>query len=365
MKTLIVEKNKIRNNLDAIKAAAGKAEIIAVLKINAYGLGLQQMAELCREAGIRRFAVTEPRDAVRLRDWGFTEEEILILRSTACEEDIKLILQAGATATVGSYDAALALNGIAESQGMTCDVHIKVDTGMGRYGFLPKEIDRILSVYRYLTNLSVTGTYTHYANAFRSRKKTQAQYDTFMSVVEKIRGAGFEPGMLHASNSEALFGCKMPCLDAVRVGSALGGRIISKGDFGLQKTGRLQSEIVEVRWIPQGHPVGYGSTFVARHPTRIAVIPVGSADGYMVEKARTSFRFVDCFRGAGSLLNSWIRRKRYYVSVGGKRAPVVGHVGVSHTTIDVTDIECGPGTQVLMEVSPMFISLDIPRQYDE
>ena len=93
MKTLIVEKNKIRNNLDAIKAAAGKAEIIAVLKINAYGLGLQQMAELCREAGIRRFAVTEPRDAVRLRDWGFTEEEILILRSTACEEDIKLILE--------------------------------------------------------------------------------------------------------------------------------------------------------------------------------------------------------------------------------------------------------------------------------
>ena len=158
MKTLVVEKSKIRANLEVIKDQAGKAQVIAVLKANAYGLGLLEMAGLCREAGIRRFAVTEPEEAMRLRDWGFGEEEILVLRSTANEEEVKKILQAGATATVGSYDAALALNGLAESQGMVCDVHIKVDTGMGRYGFLPTEIDRILSVYRYLTNLNVTGT---------------------------------------------------------------------------------------------------------------------------------------------------------------------------------------------------------------
>ena len=268
MKALIVDKAKVRNNLQVIRTAAGDAQIYAVLKINAYGLGLKPMAELCREAGIRRFAVTEPEDAVRLRDWGFQEEEILILRSTACEEDIRAILKAGATATVGSYDAALALNGIAESEGVVCDVHIKVDTGMGRYGFVPGEIDRILSVYRYLGNLNVTGTYTHYANAFRSKKKTQAQYDLFLSVVDKIRAAGFEPGMLHASNSEAFFGCKMPNLDAVRIGSALGGRLISKGDFGLQRTGRLQSEIVEVRWLPKGATIGYGSAYTTRHPPR-------------------------------------------------------------------------------------------------
>ena len=203
MKTLLVEKNKIRANLETVKARAGKAQVIAVLKANAYGLGLREMAQLCREASIRRFAVTEPEDAVRLRDWGFGEEEIIVLRSTANAQEIQQILQSGATATVGSYDAALALNGLAESQGMVCDVHIKVDTGMGRYGFLPTEIDRILSVYRYLTNLNVTGTYTHYANAFKSVKKTQLQLDAFLSVVEKIRAAGFEPGMLHASNSEA------------------------------------------------------------------------------------------------------------------------------------------------------------------
>ena len=83
MKTLIVEKSKIRANLETVKERAGKAQVIAVLKANAYGLGMQEMASLCREAGIRRFAVTEPSDAVQLRDWGFGEEEIIVLRSTA------------------------------------------------------------------------------------------------------------------------------------------------------------------------------------------------------------------------------------------------------------------------------------------
>ena len=218
-------------------------------------------------------------------------------------------------------------------------------------------------MFRYLTNLNVTGTYTHYANAFKSAKKTQEQLDAFNTVVEKIRAAGFEPGMLHASNSEAMFGCKTPNLDAVRIGSALGGRVIAKGDHGLQRTGKLQSQITEVRWLPTGAPVGYGSAYVTKHPTRVAVIPVGSADGYMLEKTRTSTRFRDCIRAACSSLFSIIRKKKYYVLVGGKRAPVIGHVGVNHTTIDVTDIECAPGTTVLLDAAPLYVPASIPRQY--
>ncbi len=363
MKTLLVERNKILQNLERVKETAGKAQVIAVLKANAYGLGLREMAQLCRESAIRRFAVTEPEDALRLREWGFGEEEILVLRSTANEDEVRVLLEAGATATIGSYDSALALNGVAESQGTVCDVHIKVDTGMGRYGFLPTEIDRILSVFRYMKNLNVTGTYTHYANAFRSVKKTQEQLDRFRQVADKIREAGYEPGMLHASNSEAMFGCKLPNLDAVRIGSALGGRVIAKGDHGLQKTGRLQSRISEVRWLPSGCAVGYGSSYVTTHPTRVAVIPIGSADGFMVEKTRMLSGPKDCLRAAASCLKALIRKRRYTVLVGGKRAPVIGHVGVNHTAVDVTDIECGPGTAVLMDVAPLYVPASIPRQY--
>lgn len=363
MKVLTVETSKILHNIQRIKEASGSENIIAVLKANAYGLDMRKMASLLRQAEIRRFAVTEPDDAVLLRDWGFTDEEILILRSTACEDDINKIFKACATATIGSYDAAVTLNGIAEKDGLMCDVHIKVDTGMGRYGFDPGELERVTSVYRFMSNLNVTGMYTHYANAFRSKKKTAEQYNAFMDVVKKVRDAGFEPGLVHASNSAAVFYCKSPSLDAVRVGSAIGGRLTAKGDFQLQKVGRLESVVVEVRWLPKGHTIGYGSAYITKKPTKIAIIPVGTCDGFMVEKSRDTFRFSDCFRYSGSSFKAFLTHRRFYVNIGGRKARVLGHVGVNHTVADVTDIDCSAGTPAYFDVSPMFVPQSIERNY--
>ncbi len=363
MKVLIVEKDKIINNLDKIREKAGGVPIIAVLKANAYGLDLHQMADLLRQQGVRRFAVTEPQDAVRLRDWGCTEEEILILRSTSCAEDIKQILTACATATIGSYDAAVALNGMAEKEGVSCDVHIKIDTGMGRYGFEPSELERILSVYRFMTNLNVTGMYTHFPCAFHSRKKTLEQCNLLLDVAARVRQAGLEPGMLHAANSAGLFYCNLPVLDAVRPGSAIGGRMTCRGDYGLQKTGRLQSSVAEVRWLTKGHGIGYSSAYTTKRPTKIAIIPVGTSDGYMLEKARDSFRFGDSFRYAASSFKSFLTGKRFYVTVNGKRARVLGHVGVSHTIVDVTEMDCSPGDIAVFDVSPMFVPESVERRY--
>lgn len=363
MKVLVVEKAKILSNLERIKEASGGVPIIAVLKSNGYGLGLRQLSELLREQGVRRFAVSEPRDAVLLRDWGCTEEEILILRSTSNEEDIKQILTACATATIGSHDAAVALNGLAEKEGVTCDVHIKVDTGMGRYGFDPTELERILAVYRFMPNLNVTGLYTHFPCAFKSRKKTQAQCDVLIDIAGRIRQAGMEPGLVHAANSAALFACKLPTLDAVRPGSSIGGRMTCRGDYGLQKTGRLECAVAEVRWLPKGRTIGYGSAYTTRKPTRIAILPVGTFDGFMIEKARDSFRFVESVRYALGSLASFVRGKHFTVMINGRRARVLGHVGVNHTTVDVTDLECAPGDTAVFDVSPMFVPESIERRY--
>ncbi len=363
MKYMTVDKAKILHNLQRIQETAGTAGLIAVLKANAYGLDLRQMAQVLSDAEVRRFAVTDPLDAVQLRDWGFTEQEILVLRSTACEQDIAHILSACATATVGSYDAAVALNGIAERDGLSCDVHIKVDTGMGRYGFAPSEIERIVSVYRFMPALNVTGMYTHYANAFRNKPKTQVQHDDFRAVVQKVRDAGFEPGLLHASNSAAVFWAKTPALDAVRVGSAIGGRLTAKGDFGLQKVGVLHSQITEVRWLSKGNTVGYGSAYVVKRPTKIAIVPIGTSDGFMLEKARDSFRLRDSLRAAAGLVFNSLRHKRFYAFVDGKRARVLGHVGLNHTVLDVTDIDCAAQVPVTFEMSPLFVPSHIERRY--
>lgn len=364
MKTLVIEKEKILHNLDVIRDKAGSSDVIAVLKANAYGMGLCQMAALLRENGVRRFAVTEPDDAVILRDAGFADEEILLLRSTAVAEDIRKIITSTATASIGSYDAAVALNGMAEKEGVSVDVHLEIDTGMGRYGFEPTEMERILSVFRFMGNLNVTGMYTHFPSAFASKKTTRAQYDKLLETAAKVRSEGFDPGMLHAANSAALFRCDLPALDAVRIGSAISGRTTAKGDCGLQKTGRLECEVAEVRWLPAGHGVGYGPAFLTKKPTKIAVIPVGYSDGFMVEKARDSFRFRDCIRYACGAMANWIKRKKFYVTVGGRKVRVIGHVGLNHTTVDATAIDCQPGTMASFDVSPIFVPSEIKRRYD-
>lgn len=365
MKYLLIETDKIISNIERIRELAGDAEFIAVLKANAYGMGLKEIYPILRQCGVRKLAVTEPEDAIKLRHMGAEDEEILVLRSTACEEDIEKILKACATASIGSYDAAVALSGMAEQKGVSCDVHIKIDTGMGRYGFEPGELERITSVFSYMPSLNVTGMYTHFPCAYLDVTKTRAQHQKFVEVTEQVRKAGFDPGLLHDANTAALFTCGLDStLDAVRVGSAISGRTTARGASGLKRTGVLCSEIAEIRWLPKGHGVGYGSAFVTKKPTKIGIIPVGTADGFGVEKARDSFRIRDCIRYALSDLSRILRKRNQYVTVAGKKAKVVGHIGTTHTTVDLSDIDCHVGDAVRMDVSPMFVPESVERRYE-
>ncbi len=364
MKALVVEKDKIRHNIEQIRTRAQDASIIAVLKGNGYGLGLCDLAGVVREAGVTSFAVTEPEDALKLRNAGFADEEVLVLRSTALDEDIQTIIEACATATVGSYDAAVALNGLAEKQGLVIDAHVELDTGMGRYGFLYSEMDRILSVYRYMSNINVTGLYTHLCCAFASRKTTEAQIGKLQKTAGRIKEEGLNPGVLHALNSAALFKQhELPKLDAVRVGSAITGRVPAKCKHELKRTGYLQCPICEIRWLAKNNTIGYGAAYVTKRPTRIAVVPLGYSDGFMLEKARDIYRFRDFLRYELAEFKKWTGTGRFYATVNGRRARVLGHVGMAHTVIDATDIECAVGDMVSFDVSPLYVGAQITRKY--
>ena len=220
MKRVVISKETVCKNISLLQSKVGKAEIYAVLKSNAYGYDLKQMAELLSHNGIHRFAVTEPKDALKLREWGFVDEEILIIRSTSDEYDIEDIIKASATASIGSYDAAVTLNKIAEEKEVICEAHIKIDTGLGRYGFDSNDFDRIISVFRFMPHINVTGMFSHYA-AVDNKEFTQKQYNTFLSVVAKIRDAGFDPGMLHIDASGSVCKGHTEILDAVRAGKYL------------------------------------------------------------------------------------------------------------------------------------------------
>ena len=355
MKAYIVESADVRKNLDNIKKRAGTAEVIAVLKGNGYGLGLIQMAAACREAGITRFAVTEIDDVRALREAGFQDAWILMLRPTADSDEVHRLLDLGAVLTVSSQDDAAVLNGIAAQRGQKAEAHIKIDTGMGRYGFLPNEIDKILSVYSYMDSIAVTGIYTHLHSAFCNKKQTLQQAESFREVLSAITAAGYNPGLTHISNSAALLRFPELTMGAVRVGSAILGRLSFKGSYGLKRVGTCEATVEELRWLPKGHTCGYGAAWKAKKPTRTAVLSVGWYHGFGCEMGNDIFRPRDQLRKMLSAFKGLIFRKSIYVTINGKRCRVLGHIGMLHTVCDVSGVKCSLGDKAVLNVNPLLL----------
>ncbi len=351
MKSYIVETDAILHNLDVLTKKAQGTPIWAVLKGNGYGLGVKPMAELCRQRGIDRFAVTELSEAQTLREAGFTQSPILMLRPTTDPAELKLLLDLDVIATVGSPEDAAALNGLAGQRDMVAEAHVKIDTGMGRYGFLPSELEKILSVYQYNDHIAVSGIYTHLHSAFCSEKATFAQVDTFRQVVQAIQDAGFEPGAAHCANSAAFLRWPELKMDGVRLGSALLGRVLVKSN--LHRVGWCEATVDELRWLPAGHTCGYGAAWKAKRPTQIAVLSVGWYNGFTNEYGRDVFRFRDCLRTALSAIKHMIFKKHIYVTVNGKKCRVLGHVGMLHTVCDVSKAHCKLGDKAILDINPL------------
>ena len=240
MKAYVVDSAAVRSNLQILKDRAGSAVLWAVLKGDGYGLGLVQMAAICREAGVTHFAVTEVSEVSRLRAGGFQDCDILMLRPTADAQELTQLLNLGAILTVSSQNDAAVLNGVAETLGVQAQVHVKIDTGMGRYGFLPDELDQLLPIFKYMPGLHVTGIYTHLHSAFCNQKATVAQAEAFQGVLDKLHAEGCGTGMAHMLNSAGLLKYPEYAMDGVRVGSAILGRVSVRGNWGLARIGECQ-----------------------------------------------------------------------------------------------------------------------------
>lgn len=362
MKAYVVERELLDNNLRMIKAQAADAPIWAVVKGNGYGLGVVPLAKVCRENGIFQFAVTELWEAKALRDAGFLQEQILMLRATSNREELEQLLDLNVIATVGSQADAVVLNGLAAERGIVAEAHLKIDTGMGRYGFLPTEVDKAISVYAYMESIAVSGIYTHFHSAFCSEKKTRAQVCLFQDVLNQITAAGYETGSVHCANSSALMLYPEMRMGGVRVGSAILGRLSCKGNYGLRPVGHGEAQIEELRWIPKGHTCGYAAAWRAKRPTQIAVVDVGWYHGFGVEKGRDVFRWRDCIRGQLSLLKAAILKRAFYVQVNGKKCKVLGHIGMINIVVDVTNLEVRVGDPVVLDINPLLVK-GMPVEY--
>ena len=353
MKNLVIDLRVVRNNLRAIKDRAEGVHVFADISANAGGMGLLTIATFLRDEGIRNFIVSDPDDARLLRQNNFTRERIMMLRSTADPNEISQLLSYGVVCTAGSYDAAVAINGIAESRNMIADIQVKIDTGLGRYGFQPTELDKVAAIYRYMSSLNVVGTFTTFSASWRNKKLTFSQLDIFNKVLDKLIDMGFEPGAAHACDSAALFKYEIDFMDAVRVDTALSGRIPGKALYGVSRVGHIEAGLEEVGWYPKGHTIGSERGFVTKVPTRIAILSVGYFHGFGVDRYIVERSLFDIVK--------W-RRRITYVKINGQRARVLGSVGLMHTMVDVTSIDCTVGDIALLDVDPVNVK-GLPIEY--
>lgn len=318
-----VDLSALRHNFHLIKSLTPNADIMGVVKADAYGHGDWAVASLLEQEGAKAFAVSGFEEAVRLRRTGL-RAPLLILGYTGCENAAALA-QHHITQTVFSAAYAAELSAQAVQAGVTVDIHLKADTGMGRIGFsviddFETAISEMEQVCR-LPGLRVRGLFTHFAaadsNAPQDKAYTAAQYTLFKKTADTLRARGCTLEVCHCCNSAGTISLPDYHGDLVRPGIILYGENPSEDVQleGLRPVMQLKAVVSMVKWVSPGDFISYGCTFQAEKPMRLATLTIGYADGY-----------------PRVLSNCGV------VSLHGKPARVTGRVCMDQMMVDVTEI---------------------------
>ena len=357
---LTIQERALNHNIRLVRRQAGDARLIGVVKGNGYGLGLAELASRLVDGGVRILAVSELSDALKLRCYGIPAD-IMLLTPLYDPMDLKDALLERITLCIDTKAGAVAAERMARSLNVGGNVQLCIDTGFGRYGLPWEDTQQVWETARLLGNLRLTGTYSHLCrSAEEDGAESLRQCQRLTSLCEALKGAGVEPGMRHLADSYGLLNTPEIRLDAVRVGSAFLGRLPFQDRWGFERVGNLSARVREVRNLPAGATVGYGSHFVARHKTRIAVVGAGYSHGFGVERTSRNGGGV---RAALRLLRGGRRGPELQAVSGAQRFPVLGSVGMCDTVLDVTGAEICVGDRVDLTVNPMFVSPEVQRCY--
>lgn len=349
----IVREKDLDQNLQVILEKAKGKIIWGVVKGDGYGLGLAYLAQKLNSCGITHFAVTSLPEARGVRDAGLTENPVLMLRGATDPQEAEELLRLDVICSVGSREDAEVLEAAAERLGVTARAHVEIDTGMGRYGFLPAELPWILPLYRgEYAHIRVTGTYTHFHTAGHP-KVTAHQFERFQQVLRFLQFMECDPGMIHCCNSLAFWKYPQYHMDAVRLGSVFLGRVSYAEEAGLSRVGWVEAPIQEVRGVQAGSNVGYGSACTVQEDTTLAVVGVGYYHGFAVERGYDVYRPQDCLRNMARYLKYMLTGRKLKVYIADTLCPVLGHVGMLNLVADVTGLECRPGDPVYIPVNPL------------
>ena len=363
-KKFVILARDIQNNISALREMVGKARIYAVLKGNAYGMGLIPFAKELFDGGIRYFALTSLSDCITLKQ-ELPDANILLLTPCHIDNDIDCALINDITLSVDSLENAVNISKIAQKQGKSANIHIKLDTGMGRYGFLPTQIDEIKSACQ-LNKINAEGIFTHLHSAFNKKAvPSLEQFSQFTEVIDKLKAEEITFEVSHICNSTAIFRFPQMHLTAVRAGSALIGRVNAiSGSTNLCKVGRLYGQIIDIRTLPQGHNIGYAALYKTKSPKKILCVNIGYADGVAVTKANDTFRFIDILRYGFNDFKLLFRPTPLVCTIHGKSAKSLGRIGMTNLVLDGSNCEDAKiGDLVEIPANPIYLSPLIQREY--
>ncbi len=313
-----IDLSALQHNLQqAVNLCSTKQRLLAVVKADAYGHGAVPVTQALQSFGICDFAVATLEEALELRHAGITDN-LLVLGSCFPGQE-GAFLQYDLMPVLLDRETAVRLNVVAVEQSRQLKVHLKVDSGMGRVGFLPRQLQEFLPQLRQLDGLVVEGFMSHLACGDELNSTvTTAQQGQFRTMLQMVREAGIKPREIHLNNSAGLSGWECPECTLSRPGIMLYGGLPG-ADFStkldLQPVMQLRSCIAQIRQVPAGSGISYGHSYYAPDDMTVAVMPIGYADGY-------NRLLSNCGQGI----------------LHGERVPVIGRVCMDWIMLDVSHI---------------------------
>lgn len=310
-----VDLDRLTRNIENIRGdLSGGAKILLTVKADAYGHGAVQVAEASSKL-VEMFGVATLDEAIELKEAGI-KNKILIL-SPILASEVPAVVYAGLAVTISAREIANELSRYAVEHEKTIDVHVEVDTGMGRSGVSAERAHAEIEHIAGLPGLKLEGVYTHFPVSDSDLDFTRQQVGVFESLVDGLRKSGVEIPMIHSANSAAIPSVEESHMDLVRPGLLAYGYLPGGLDpgSGIAPILAWKSRVARVRRMPPGSTISYGRSFTTARDTVVGVIPIGYGHGYPYQLS-----------GRGEML------------ICGARVPIVGRVTMDMTMVDLTDL---------------------------
>ncbi len=318
-----IDLDAIAHNMREIRKITNPdAQIMAVVKADAYGHGFLEVTKALLENGADRLAVAVLQEAKQLRSRGVNVP--ILLLGASMDNDIEDIINFDVTPNVFSYEFAKAISYVAEKKEKVTKIHIKLDTGMSRIGYVVSddntEIVNEIEKISKLPYIEIEGIFSHFSTSDEyDGSYTRLQFNRFMSVIGDLEKRGVNIPIKHICNSAGIMMYPEMHLDMVRPGVILYGMYpsdeVDKSRLDLIPAMTLKSKITFVKEVEPGRGVSYGKEYITDKVTKIATVPIGYADGYLRKIA-----------GKGKML------------VHGVKAPIIGRICMDQCMIDVTEV---------------------------